>query len=556
MINSAELAPDYYLTNFCTLVEFVVARYQALLSEEEYQFYQCFQLLGVDSQKLYVRLLSRKGVSSSAGALFRQSKLKYVEIEDPPTAVKELQAVGLLQCNPRVPRRELLPLFTKSELLSASASPVPKTLKRTDLEDILLGQAEDIERGNDSLWVGEIILAVKFACCFETFKLLFFGNLNQDLTDFVLRDLGLYRYESYSLDHQNLPFHNREQIDQYLDYYRCFEQVEVALAAGPDEILALAERMPSGIQGDATLRRRLDRLRLKLARQLERLDHLETADQLYQKCEHPPARERRARIAVKRGNTSKGLSICRQILDSPFDESERIFAESFGYRIAKREECTQEWPKPERYCPPTKTITLPQGPQRVELQVASHLQSAEAGICYYVENCLVNGALGLYVWDILFAPVPGAFFNPFQVAPGDFRTPDFLPSRRIQFEQRLAELDQDLLKGRVWRNFREKKGIANPLVAWDLLTEELLALALERIPPDHWRTLFQHVLSDINHNRCGLPDLILFPSTGGYELVEVKGPGDRLQQNQQRWLAFFAAQQVPHRVIYVEWQQP
>ena len=383
-----------------------------------------------------------------------------------------------------------------------------------------------------------------------------------------MRDLGLYRYEDYPLDQQQLPFQSRAQIDRHLRYYDCLAQLDEALDAGADAILALAEQLtgPARSQdgkeqdGDATLLRRLERLRLTLARQLERLGELDAADQLYRRCNRPPARERRARIAVKRGDIEQGLTLCREILAAPRDEAEQVFAESFGYRTAKKARKLDGWTQPARYQPPTETVTLPQAPERVELLAAGHLQQAspgsEAARCYYVENCLVNGVLGLYVWDILFAPVPGAFFNPFQVAPSDFRTTDFYPARRTAFEQRLAELDSEILRQRVMQNFREKWGIANPLVAWDALAEELLELALTRIPADHWRHLFRRLLSDIAHHRSGLPDLILFPPASGYELVEIKGPGDRLQQNQLRWLTYFARHQIPHRVLHVEWQQP
>lgn len=36
-------------------------------------------------------------------------------------------------------------------------------------------------------------------------------------------------------------------------------------------------------------------------------------------------------------------------------------------------------------------------------------------------------------------------------------------------------------------------------------------------------------------------------------MIEVKGPGDRLQDNQKRWLAFFAEQDIPVCVCYVSW---
>ena len=68
--------------------------------------------------------------------------------------------------------------------------------------------------------------------------------------------------------------------------------------------------------------------------------------------------------------------------------------------------------------------------------------------------------------------------------------------------------------------------------------------------------LFERLLSDLRYHRTGLPDLIHFPHDGGYRLIEVKGPGDRLQKNQQRWMAFFARQDIPHRVAQVSWAPP
>ncbi|WP_295797562.1 VRR-NUC domain-containing protein [uncultured Microbulbifer sp.] len=548
-----ELAPDYYLVNFCALLEFVMSRYQPLLSPDERALFDHFHAAAPDSQRLYVRLLSRKGVPSSAGALFRQDKLAYPEIDDLAAATEELRGVGLLQHNPALPLAEILPLFTKAELMPRSLVPLPRSIKRPALEQALLDQAQDPAVFAD----GETVLAVQGAEHFETFKLCFFGNLNQDLTDWVLRDLGLYQYERYPLDKHNLPFQSRAQIERHQRYYACLAQQDEAVESGCEAILGLALQLPTVPDSDTTLRRRVDRLRLALGRQLERLEALDAAERLYRECIHPPARERRARIAVKSGEIDRGLSLCREILAAPSSEAEQVFAESFGYRTAKREKRLEDWAAPERYQPPTETVTVPPMQECVELLAADWLQQTGGNStqCFYVENCLFNGVLGLYVWDILFAPLPGAFFNPFQVAPSDFRSPDFYSARREAFEQRLAELDESTLAQRVWGTYREKHGIANPLVAWDALSESLLALALQRIPACHWHRLFERLLRDITHYRSGLPDLILFPATGGYELVEVKGPGDRLQQNQQRWLAFFARNHIPHRVLHVEWAQ-
>ena len=62
------------------------------------------------------------------------------------------------------------------------------------------------------------------------------------------------------------------------------------------------------------------------------------------------------------------------------------------------------------------------------------------------------------------------------------------------------------------------------------------------------------MLRDLRGNCAGLPDLIQFwPGERRYRMIEVKGPGDRLQDNQRRWLDFFAAQGMPVVVCNVQW---
>src|SRR5690606_40867171 len=65
------------------------------------------------------------------------------------------------------------------------------------------------------------------------------------------------------------------------------------------------------------------------------------------------------------------------------------------------------------------------------------------------------------------------------------------------------------------------------------------------LPPAHLRACFERLLQDIRANRAGMPDLIQFwPAERRYRMIEVKGPGDRLQDNQKRWLAFCATQGI------------
>ena len=95
----------------------------------------------------------------------------------------------------------------------------------------------------------------------------------------------------------------------------------------------------------------------------------------------------------------------------------------------------------------------------------------------------------------------------------------------------------------------------SPFVAWDYVSQSLLDDALLCLPPEHLKVWFKRLLQDIKTNRAGMPDLIQFwPAQRAYRMIEVKGPGDRLQDNQLRWLALCEQHQMPVTVCYVQWQ--
>jgi len=173
----------------------------------------------------------------------------------------------------------------------------------------------------------------------------------------------------------------------------------------------------------------------------------------------------------------------------------------------------------------------------------------------YVENALINSLFGLHCWEAIFAPVPGAFFHPFQEAPADLLEPQFRARRAAEFERCFARIDGGVHAATIVRTFRAKAGIQCPFVAWRLLTPKLLRLALMCIPPAHLKLMFERLLADLRSNRTGMPDLIqFFPAERRYRMIEVKGPGDRLQDNQIRWLQFCVSHQLPASVCRLTWR--
>jgi hypothetical protein len=201
-------------------------------------------------------------------------------------------------------------------------------------------------------------------------------------------------------------------------------------------------------------------------------------------------------------------------------------------------------------------LARPAQPVAVEYALRDHWHRVEAPV-FYVENALINSLFGLLCWPAIFAPLPGAFFHPFQSGPADLGAPTLRP----------AASPVRCLSGRAgrWplpqhhsRRFAGKAGTQSPFVFWGTLSDELLELALDCIPAAHLQILFDRLLLDVKANRTGFPDLVRFwpprRGAGRYELVEVKAPGDKLQDNQIRWLDYCAEQGIPVRVCHVQWR--
>ncbi len=546
---AVELPTGYYLSNFLELIDHVADQYGDLLSAEELAFHRDFHQLGEAPRKLLVRMMTRRGEA------FRHSKLQYAEISDTGHAARELRDAGFVEDSASVPVELVIPLFSKPEWLrllseldlDRTALAGLRKLRRPDLDSALLELSGDHDlRG----LIDEPVYRLTNAEVFETFKLLFFGNLYQDLTEFVLRDLGLYRFEDYRIDREARLFASREQIEHHLHYYQTVADIEDVLTGPAEELLALHARLPEPAPDDPVLIRRVQRTRVKLARQLERIDALEESLPLYEQCHLPLARERRARILARQEQVDAALTLCREILDAPIDESEAVFADGFGYRTARK--FRRDWEKPDTYQPEQITLSLKPTGDSVETVAALHFQ--QFGACHYLENALFNSIFGLHYWELLFAPVRGAFTNPFQMRPHDLYESDFLQQRQTlwqQLEQKLPDINDNA--DHYLEMWQDKFGITTPFVFWHYLDEALIRLALQRIPAAHWQAIFTRMWSDIRNNRAGFPDLILFPDDGGYELIEVKGPGDRLQKNQLRWMRHFHRHDIPHKVVHVEW---
>jgi len=313
----------------------------------------------------------------------------------------------------------------------------------------------------------------------------------------------------------------------------------------------LADQLPCWCASDRTLLRRLDRIRSRIARQLERLGCLQAAMQLYEKTVHPPARERRARILLTGERPDDALLIAQSMVDEPYNQKER----AIGCRLLMqcRKALGLSYRKSSIFKPVVSRLVLHDSGMRVEEQARRFY--ARKGICFHSENSLISAMLGLFIWDIIYHPIAGVFFNPFQAAPADFYYPEFYHKRQTLIDDRFEELNDRVAFGaRVLSAYELHFGKVNPLVRWQRLPIELIELAIDRVPLAHWRALFNRLLADLRENTTGLPDLVLFPETQGYEFIEIKGPGDALQAHQRQWMKYFDSHNIAYRLVQVRYR--
>lgn len=491
------------------------------------------------------------------GSLFRASKMNYPEIGCPLAAAQPLLPTGWIALDPVLGIDELFELLVKPEIVEAFGLTPPLKAARKDEQLEALRERHAGPRPFSQWYPGcpdtVFSIAVKPLC--DRLRLLFFGNLHQDWTEFVLSDLGLFRYEQVEFSSASRGFRSRQDIEHYLQLHACRERFE-ALEPGSAELRDLVREVPRHSFGNDWLDSRREKLLFRLGQQLEKDKDWEAAYAVYAGCRFPGARSRAMRVLEKDEKFDQAYELFRAAEQAPESEAERQHLLRIGPRLARK--LGHVTPKARRASKAARldlNLPVPSGEWRVEGVVLGHLHREESPV-YYVENTLANTLFGLLCWPAVFAAIPGAFFHPFHRGPADLYSPDFHQRRAREFEACLARLDDGSHVEAILATWEDKAGIQSPFVAWDWLDRGIIELALRCIPAAHLKLWFQRILQDVKDNRTGFPDLIqFFPGEGRYDMIEVKGPGDRLQDNQLRWIDYCAEHGMPVTVCYLQWEE-
>jgi hypothetical protein len=547
-----ELPPKYYLDNFHSLLLFVEGKYGGLLNSSEKAFIQAFRKLSNDGQCLFLRFANRKGL------FFRTDKLHYPEIGSLEQALEELlfrQFCVFPTAAHQPMAADFLAVFGKDELCSIYKilKPGQKGLSRLKKPELLALLLKESKWEELLAAAGTISPVIKhgYEQELEGLKFLYFGHLGGNMSEFVIRDLGMVRYEVPEESQLVARFQNRKEVDDMFTVSVAYQHFRELREEESAEKLYSWYLEWSARQNDLCEPAYLlfNKLTLKLARLLERLQQPYWALEVYERTEQAPARERRVRLLHKTGAGQEALELCSQMQADPQNADEVFFAKDYQARLLSKKRTKSTT----RHLKEAETVAISSAYRyQVEKGVIHHLQE-RGGEAMYAENYLWRSLFGLVFWDIVFDLDAPVYHSPLQRAPSGLYLPQYMESRQGRMLERMDTLsDSQKLLTHVEAVYEAKWGFGNPLVGWHENTLPLVRAACLKITPACLKAVFMEMARNLKENSRGFPDL--FSWTGnGYAFIEVKSPNDTLSAQQLFWLRYFKECGIEARVLKVEW---
>lgn len=558
-----ELPPKYYLEYFNYVLDFVQEKYRHILNESEWRFLRKYYCLSEDAQCLFIRFSNRRGL------FFRVNKLSYSELSDIPILLNELLEREFIEYpnseKHQTFSKELLGVFNTKELVEQFSKllnekkSIYKKLKKEPLVEAILQDftfEEIVKVLNDF----EPIIKVCFEYEVTFMKFLFFGNRYLDMTEFVMRDMGLVQFESHDNDKLVARFNTRKDAeDKWLitDQNDLFNQLKDTSL--PIEIYDWFMNFVDSVDNLSEIALpSYERLIIKVATFLEKNKVLDEALTIFRLTEQVPSRERQVRTLQKLNYIDEAFSLCQQMIELPKNADEKFFAIDFLNRLntkKKSKKSTTSW----LHQADSITISIDFSHQ-VEMGVVDFYHN-EGKLAVFSENHLWRAIFGLVFWDIVFDPSLVAFHHPFQRRPSDLYLPDFYEKRKGLIISHLESFQdiQDLLIY-MGERYESKFGIANPFVVW--LEEEgthpiwlMVRKAVELVDFGAMKKILHEMSKNLVEHLRGFPDLFMWDEKSeDYCFVEVKSPTDNLSNQQLSWLQFFEEIGVKAKVLRVYWK--
>ncbi len=375
---------------------------------------------------------------------------------------------------------------------------------------------------------------------------LYFGRIQEGLSRFTMRDLGLVRAND-SIDGYEPRFADRAEA---LENYFFATRLHAAKDSHVASMRELADEMPgwpeTNFSSSASLR---DRLALRLGRAAESADLPDLALAFYEQGESVQCSERLVRLLLASGLRDRARSHLERCIDDPRSDEECLFARDLYERKFKKKRTS------------ALTDVLRQGdcidideskngsPERA---VAEYFE--QRGItAYRTENLLWRTLFGLLFWDELFVDDDAALHSPFEFLPAALANNTFHIENQARIGNKLELLkDPQAAKHALLKVSTRYYGTPNGIFRWRRSMNEALFALLDNAPGRSIAAVLGKMCADYGDTRYGYPDLMLIENQK-IRFVEVKTEGDQLRRIQLLRLEQLRAAGFAADVVRVRW---
>ncbi|XP_048496943.1 fanconi-associated nuclease 1 homolog isoform X4 [Beta vulgaris subsp. vulgaris] len=603
--------PIKYQQNFRVVIEEALTSNTDLFTDAEKFFLESFNSMSDDSQRLFVRLYTRKG------PWFRISSFSYPEILDYKQAVSELSEASYIcsfgyksEVNDN-DLEEILNMLTVSELceILQTLKDSKRGLRKKELIASLYSSYKDgLCRLLPSLVLDRTATCVRISPFAESLlwrvQRLFFLDGEQDLSAFLLADLQILKYPEYKCTITQPIFSARSDLLAYEEAIEVAQIMDQSLDEGNSKmVLQCIERAKSQLSSYVELKKqsvpleseapflqcfsaawvnskvvllgvsfheqeRRIRLAFELVAEIHFIYRYQDAIKLLKLLLNTFTSDGRRgywtlRLSVDLehvGYIEDSLSVAEDGVLDPWVRA--------GSRMALRRRVIRLGKPPRRWKSPSFAASVKMKIKEVHIQgrplngkvgmksrfygqddeqcgveeLALQFYAGEGGGWQGVhsESGIWLTIYGLLMWDSIFLDIPNTFRTRFQNAPLDMDSDYFYVARKSIIEPHLQKIHDGMAEAILIMSWELHLGTLCRGVNWERHSLSELRAAVTCIGGPCLANLCRLLAQDYRSWSSGMPDLLLWRFHGDYsgeaKLVEVKGPKDRLSEQQRAWL--------------------
>lgn len=510
----------YYHGHFLEMLDFVAAHYAHVLLEEHAALIQDFQSLSREAQCLYVRLVNRKG------RIFSRNKLRYPELGDLGPLIRKLEDEAWVTVPGCEHYADVLEFLTRSEIhaaLHARFAGMSRSLRKKELVAFARRHCEATD------FIASVdmrrLLVQSRAEHVRYILFLYFGRIQEGLSQFTMRDLGLVRTQSFKTSYEPRFAERKEALEHFYYATRVHDLPRLA-DTGIAELAAESEKWPEPeFGGSAALR---DKLAFELGRRLEQAGEGEAAIAVHGKGESTRCSERVVRLMLSAGRRTEAKEYLERCLETPRSDEEWLLA---------RDVYEQKFEKKR-----TSALTdLLRDSEVIELDESGMGSPERAAVRHYqqlgltahrTENSIWRTFFGLVFWKELFAEEHAALHSPFEFLPTSLSDGSFFRLHRESIEAKLQRLDDaPATKRALLKTATRHYGKANGVFRWRRSALDALFKLLTQAPAEALRHMLRSFCEDYKNARYGYPDLMVSDGQS-VRFAEIKAEGDQLRRNQ------------------------